>query len=159
MLVTWLILCLSPDRLRATMKRFVALLLCFSLSIFTVARAMKPGHTLAAVAKIDQKKPTGQKAGTKTLLNDANKALAAMIKADDHCMEDASDDEGEDLSDDDSGGDDEAAVMMVAVADETTVAIMVAETKAIKRVRLAQTLSRLLRGGPIAKGSTDFPCL
>jgi hypothetical protein len=26
---------------------------------FTVARAMKPGHTLAAVAKIAQKKPTG----------------------------------------------------------------------------------------------------
>ena len=86
------------------MKKFVALLLCLSLSIFTVARAMKPGHALAGVAKIDQKKPTGQKAGAKTLLNDANKALAAMIKADDDSMEDASDDEGEDVSDDDGGG-------------------------------------------------------
>jgi len=90
------------------MKKFVALLLCLSLSIFTVARAMKPGHALAGVAKIDQKKPTGQKAGAKTLLNDANKALAAMIKADDDSMEDASDDdEGENMSDDDSGSDDD----------------------------------------------------
>jgi len=43
------------------MKKLLALLLCLSLSIFTVARAMKPGHALAAVAKIDQEKPTGQK--------------------------------------------------------------------------------------------------
>src|SRR5205823_14309166 len=100
-LLTRLTLSLSPDSLRATMKKFVALLLCLSLSIFTVARAMKPGHALAGVAKIDQKKPTGQKAGTKTLLNEANKALAAMIKADDDSMGDASDDdEGENMSDD-----------------------------------------------------------
>ena len=108
MLLTRLTLSLSPDSLRATMKKFVALLLCLSLSIFTVARAMKPGHALAGVAKIDQKKPTGQKAGAKILLNDANKALAAMIKADDDSMEDASDDdEGENMSDDDSGSDDD----------------------------------------------------
>jgi len=42
---------------------------------------MKPSHTLAAVAKTAQKKPTGEKADAKTLLDDANKALAAMIKA------------------------------------------------------------------------------
>src|SRR6267154_2934113 len=63
------------------MKKFVSLLLCLSLSLFAVARAMKPNHTLAAVAKTAQKKPTGQKADAKTLLDDANKALAAMIKA------------------------------------------------------------------------------
>src|SRR5882672_4774656 len=63
------------------MKKFVSLLLCLSLSLFAVARAMKPGHILAVVAKPAQKKPTGQKADAKTLLNDANKALAAMIKA------------------------------------------------------------------------------
>jgi hypothetical protein len=63
------------------MKRFVSLLLCLSLSLFAVARAMKPSHTLAAVAKTAQKKPTGQKADAKTLLDDASKALAAMIKA------------------------------------------------------------------------------
>src|SRR5215470_313231 len=63
------------------MKRLVSLLLCLSLSIFTVARAMKPSNTLPAIAKTAQKDPTGQKADAKTLLDDANKALAAMIKA------------------------------------------------------------------------------
>jgi hypothetical protein len=63
------------------MKNFVSLLLCLSLSVFAVARAMTPGHTLAAVAKTAQKKPTGQKTDAKTLLDDAGKALAAMIKA------------------------------------------------------------------------------
>ena len=63
------------------MNKLVSLLLCLSLSLFTVARAMKPGQTLAVVAKTAQKKPTGQNADAKTLLDDANKALAAMIKA------------------------------------------------------------------------------
>jgi len=63
------------------MKKFVGLLLCLSLTIFTVARAMKPGHTLAVITKTGQKKPTGEKADAKTLLDDSNKALAAMIKA------------------------------------------------------------------------------
>jgi hypothetical protein len=63
------------------MKNLVSLLLCLSLSVFAVARAMTPGHTLAAVAKTAQKKPTGQKTDAKTLLDDAGKALAAMIKA------------------------------------------------------------------------------
>src|SRR6266487_6458052 len=63
------------------MKNFVTLLLCLSLSVFAVARAMTPGHTLAAVAKTAQKKPTGQKADAKTLLDNGSKALAAMIKA------------------------------------------------------------------------------
>jgi hypothetical protein len=63
------------------MKRLVSLLLCLSLSIFTVARAMKPSRTLAVVAKAASKEPTGQKADAKTLLDDANKALGAMIKA------------------------------------------------------------------------------
>jgi hypothetical protein len=48
------------------MKRLVSLFLGLSLGIFTVALAMEP---------------TGQKADAKTLLDDANKALAAMIKA------------------------------------------------------------------------------
>ena len=63
------------------MKKFVSLFLCLSLIGFAVARAMTPGHTIAAVAKTAQKKPTGQKADTKTLLDSASKALAAMIKA------------------------------------------------------------------------------
>jgi len=63
------------------MKKFISLLLCLSFSVFAVARAMKPRHTLAAVAKTAQKKATGQKADAKTLLDDGSKALAAMIKA------------------------------------------------------------------------------
>ena len=63
------------------MKNFASLLLCLSLSVFAVARATTPGHMLAAIAKTAQKKPTGQKADAKTLLDNANKALAAMIKA------------------------------------------------------------------------------
>jgi hypothetical protein len=63
------------------MKRLVSLLLCISLSIFTVTRAMKPSQTLAATAKAGEKEPSVQKADAKTLLDDANKALAAMIKA------------------------------------------------------------------------------
>jgi hypothetical protein len=63
------------------MKKLVSLSLCLSLSLFAVARATKPSHTLAAVAKTAQKKPSGEKADAKTLLDDASKALAAMIKA------------------------------------------------------------------------------
>src|SRR3989440_113043 len=63
------------------MKNFVSLFLCLSLSVFAVARATTPSHTLAAVAKTAQKKPTGQKADAKTLLDNSSKALAAMIKA------------------------------------------------------------------------------
>jgi len=42
---------------------------------------MKPSQTLAATAKAAEKEPNAQKADAKTLLDDANKALAAMIKA------------------------------------------------------------------------------
>jgi hypothetical protein len=63
------------------MQKFLPLLLCLLLSIFTVARATKPAHTPAPDTKMAQKKPTARKADAKTLLNDANKALAAMIKA------------------------------------------------------------------------------
>lgn len=63
------------------MKKFVPLLLCLLLSIFTVARGMKPAHTPIPGTKIASGKPAAQKADAKALLNDANKALAAMIKA------------------------------------------------------------------------------
>jgi hypothetical protein len=63
------------------MKKLVSLSLCLSLSLFAVALAMKPIHTLAAVAKTAQKKTTAEKIDAKTLLDDASKALAAMIKA------------------------------------------------------------------------------
>ena len=63
------------------MKKFVALLLCLSLSFFVAARAAKPSHAPPAHANTAHKKGTGQKADAKTLLDDASKALAAMIKA------------------------------------------------------------------------------
>ena len=68
-------------RLRATMKKLVSLSLCLSLSLFAVARAVKPGPNPGYSCETPQKKPTGQKADAKTLLDDANKTLAAMIKA------------------------------------------------------------------------------
>jgi hypothetical protein len=41
-------------------------MLCLSLSLFAVARAMKPRQILAAVAKTAQKEPTGQRADART---------------------------------------------------------------------------------------------
>jgi hypothetical protein len=49
--------------------------------VFAVARAMKPAQILAVVDKSDQKTSAGAKADGKTLMADASKALAAMIKA------------------------------------------------------------------------------
>src|SRR5712691_8443951 len=63
------------------MKNFVRVLLCLSLLGFGVARAVKPGKDLAAAARTAQKKPSGKNADAKTLLHDAKKACAAMIKA------------------------------------------------------------------------------
>src|SRR6266480_43230 len=60
------------------MKNLVRLLLCVSLSAFAVARAVS-SKTATATATA-QKKTTGKKADAKTLLHDAKKAAAAMIK-------------------------------------------------------------------------------
>src|SRR5437588_2447706 len=62
------------------MKNFVRLLLCLSLSVFAVARAISPSKALNTTARTSQKKETGKKADAKTLLYDAKKAAAAMIK-------------------------------------------------------------------------------
>jgi hypothetical protein len=62
------------------MKNLVRLLLCLCLSVFAVARAISPSKGLSATAKTAQKKETGQKADAETLLHDAKKAAAAMIK-------------------------------------------------------------------------------
>ena len=63
------------------MRKFVGLLLCLLLGFFIAARAAKPSHTPAAAEKTAQEKATGQKADAETLLKDASKALAALIKA------------------------------------------------------------------------------
>jgi hypothetical protein len=62
------------------MKNLLRLLLCLSLSLFAAARAISPSKSLSATAKTAQKKETGQTADAKTLLHDAKKAAAAMIK-------------------------------------------------------------------------------
>jgi len=85
------------------MKKFLPLLLCLLLSIFTVARATKPAHTAAPDTKMTQKPPTGQEADAKTLLDDAN-TDEKVASEDDDSTEVASSDEGEDMNDDDGGG-------------------------------------------------------
>jgi hypothetical protein len=84
------------------MKKFLPLLVCLLLSIFTVARATKPAHTSAPDPKTAQNKPTGEEADTKTLLDDTNTG-EEVASGDDDSMEDASSDEGEDMNDDDDG--------------------------------------------------------
>jgi hypothetical protein len=86
-----------PDRAAHHHEKIFSLLLCLSLSIFTVARATKPAHTATPDAK--------------TLLNDANKD-EEMGPGDNDSMEGASDDKGEDMNDDDSSdaaGDEDTA--------------------------------------------------
>jgi len=84
------------------MKKFLPLLLCLLLSIFTVARATKPTHTPAPNTKTAQNKSRGQEADAKTLLNDAKTGEQAASD-DDDSMEVPSSDEGEDMNDDDDG--------------------------------------------------------
>ena len=62
------------------MRNLVRVLLCASLCVFAVARAIPPSKGAGPAVKKAQKKETGQKADAKTLLNDAKKALTAIIK-------------------------------------------------------------------------------
>jgi hypothetical protein len=62
------------------MKKLLPLLLCLSVNFLTVARVTKSIRTPAADATT-ARKATGQKADAETLLNDANKKLAAEISS------------------------------------------------------------------------------
>src|SRR6266516_6295894 len=62
------------------MKNLVRLLLCLLLAGFTIARATNPGSALITTARTMQKKTIGRKADAETLLHDAKKAEAAMVK-------------------------------------------------------------------------------
>ena len=84
------------------MKKFLPLLLCLLLSIFTLAAAMNPPHTPAANTKTAQKNPMGQEADAKTLVNDQN-SNEDVASDDDDNMDGASDDEGENMNDADGG--------------------------------------------------------
>jgi len=72
------------------MRKFLPLLLCLSLSIFTVARATKLAQAFAP------------EKDAKALVNDANTG-EEMTSDDGDSMEVASNDEGEDVNDDDGG--------------------------------------------------------
>jgi hypothetical protein len=76
--------------LRATIRKSLFLLLCLSISIFTVARATKLAHAFAP------------KTDAKALVNDAN-TEEEMTSDYDDSMEVGSNDEGEDANDDDGG--------------------------------------------------------
>ena len=78
------------------MNKFLPLLLCLVLSIFTVARATKPTHMAVPNMKTAHNEPRGQEADAKTLLNDANTG------------EDVNDDGGGDAPGDEDTGDDHA---------------------------------------------------
>jgi len=79
-----------PERLHATMRKFLSLLVCLSLSLFTVVRAIKPAHAFAP------------ETDAKAWVNHPN-TEEEVTSDDDDSMEGASDDEGEDLNDDDGG--------------------------------------------------------
>ena len=85
------------------MRKFLPLLLCLSLSIFTLARATKPAYTAARNIKTAQEESTGQEADAKPLLNDTN-TEEGVDSDDDDNMDDPSGDEGEDMNDDDGRG-------------------------------------------------------
>ena len=84
------------------MKKVLPLLLCLSISFFTLARATKSVHTPVADAKTAQK-PTGQKAVS---LDMSDPEREEVIAEEDSDAEVVSDDEGEDVNDDDSGAGD-----------------------------------------------------
>ena len=84
------------------MNKFLPLLLCLVLSIFTVARATKPTHMAVPEMKTAHNEPRGQEAEAKTLLNDANTGEEVPSDGDDS-TEPASSDDGEDVNDDGGG--------------------------------------------------------
>jgi hypothetical protein len=83
------------------MNRFLPLLLCLLLSIFTVARATKSAHAAAPDTRRAQKNPTGQEADVKTF-NDENTGDEVPSNGDDNA-EPASSDDGEEANDDGGG--------------------------------------------------------
>src|SRR6478672_5526939 len=87
------------------MKKFLPLLLCLLLSIFTMARATKPTRIAVPNMKTAHNVPRQQEADAKTLLNDANSGQE--VASDGDC-EDVNDDGGGDAPGDEDTGDDHA---------------------------------------------------
>jgi len=63
------------------MKNLIRISICITLTLFAVARAVTPAKKSPTSAPTAVKKPSGKKADAKTLVADARKALAGMIKA------------------------------------------------------------------------------
>ena len=84
------------------MNKFLPLLLCLLLGIFTVARAAKPTHMAVPNTKTAHNEPRGQEAEAKTLVNDPNTGEEVPSGGDD-TTEPASSDDGEDVNDDGGG--------------------------------------------------------
>ena len=81
------------------MKKFLPLLLCLLLDIFTVARATKPTHMAVPDMKTARNEPRGQEADAKTLLDNANTGEEVASDGDDS-TEPTSSDDGENANDD-----------------------------------------------------------
>jgi len=84
------------------MNKFLPLLLCLVLSIFTVAHAAKPTHMAVPSKKTAHNESRGQEAEAKTLLNDTNTGEEVPSDGDDN-TEPASSDDGEAVNDDGNG--------------------------------------------------------
>jgi hypothetical protein len=63
------------------MKNLIRISICITLALFAVARAVTPAKRPTTAAPTAAKKSTGKKADAKTLVADARKDLAGMIKA------------------------------------------------------------------------------
>ena len=84
------------------MNKFLPLVLCLLLSIFTVAHAAKPTHMAVPSKKTAHNESRGQEAEAKTLLNDTNTGEEVPSDGDDN-TEPASSDDGEAVNDDGNG--------------------------------------------------------
>ena len=98
------------------MRKLLPLLLCLSLSIFTVARAMKRTNTLAPDNESSRKAPMKQSADVKPLIKHPN-TEEEPGSSDNENPQDASGDDGEDVNDNDAG---DAGDAGDAAADEDT---------------------------------------
>jgi len=91
------------------MNPLLALLLCLSLSIFTIARAMEPSHTLVGVAKGAQNAISMHEGYSQSEAWSEQDATdedtgeeGVPVPNDDDGIQDGSGDEGEDLGDDET---------------------------------------------------------
>jgi hypothetical protein len=88
------------ERVPTIMRRFFPLLLCLSLSIFTVARATKLAHSATLDTRTTRKPPVEQKADAKTLFKHAN-TEDETNPSDNDGIDNPSGNKGEDVDGDD----------------------------------------------------------